>query len=118
MDRWRPGVSAVAGRFDTSLPENQRKLDLVERLLRIAKEAGMSLTHLAHAFVLAHPAVTAAIIGPRTMEHLEDVLAGADVRLDARTQDAIDEAVPPGTVLNQIDRGWVPPWFEPAERRR
>ena len=118
MDRWRPGVSAVAGRFDTSLPENQRKLDLVEGLAAIAEKAGISMTHLAHAFVLAHPAVTSAIIGPRTMAHLDDVLAGADVRLDPETLDAIDGLVPPGTVLNQIDRGWVPPWFEPAARRR
>src|SRR5438034_3723149 len=100
MARWRPGTSPVAARFDVSMPENQRKLDAVEDLSAVADKAGLSLTHMANAFVLAHPAVTSAIIGPRTMDHLEDVLAGADTRLDADTLDAIDAIVPPGVVLN------------------
>ena len=108
----------MAARFDVSLPENQRKLDAVENLAAVADKAGLSLTHMANAFVLAHPAVTSAIIGPRTMDHLQDVLAGADARLDAETLDAIDQIVPPGVVLNEVDRGWTPPWMEPAARRR
>src|SRR5439155_14107832 len=75
--------SPIAKRFDQTLPMNQRKLDAVEDLLVVADKAGVSLAHLANAFVLAHPAVTAAIIGPRTPEQLEDLLAGADVRLGA-----------------------------------
>jgi aryl-alcohol dehydrogenase-like predicted oxidoreductase len=118
MARWRPGTSPVAARFDVSRPENQRKLDLVEELSAVAERAGVSLTHMSNAFVLAHPAVTSAIIGPRTMDQLQDLLAGADVRLDATTLDAIDDLVPPGTVLNEIDRGWTPPWMEPHARRR
>ena len=118
MDRWRPGTHAVAARFDVSLPENQRKLDAIEDLSAVADKAGLSLTHMANAFVLAHPAVTSAIIGPRTMDHLEDLLAGADARLDADTLDAIDAIVPPGVVLNEVDRGWTPPWMEAAARRR
>ena len=108
----------VPDRYDLSLPENQRKLDLVEELLKVAADAGLSLTHLAHAFVLAHPGVTAAIIGPRTMEQLTDVVAGIDVRLDDATLDRIDEIVPPGTNVNAADAGWTPPWMAPHTRRR
>ena len=75
----------------------------------LAEEAGLSLIHLALAFVLNHPAVTAAIIGPRTMEHLESQLGAADVALPADVLDRIDEIVPPGTNLNPPDRGYEPP---------
>ena len=104
----------IAAQFDLSRPEIQRKLDLVESLSKIAADAGVSMTHMAIAFTLAHPAVTSAIIGPRTIEQLEDLLAGADVRLDAATLDAIDELVPPGTLVDENDRGFTPWWFEPA----
>jgi aryl-alcohol dehydrogenase-like predicted oxidoreductase len=110
--------SPVAARYDLSRPANQRKLDLVDDLNVIADKAGVSLTHMAISFTLAHPAVTSSIIGPRTMAQLEDLLAGADVRLDDATLDAIDEVVPPGTVLEKSDRGWEAPWMEPAERRQ
>lgn len=107
----------MAPRFDLSRPGNQRKLDLVEELEGVAREAGLSLTHMAIAFAVAHPAVTSAIIGPRTPEQLRDLLAGADVRLDESTLDAIDAVVPPGTVLNEPDRGWDPPWMAAHARR-
>ena len=109
---------AIAAQFDLSRPENQRKLDLVEPLAKIAAEAGVSMTHMAIAFTLAHPAVTSAIIGPRRVDQLDDLLAGADVRLDGATLDAIDEVVPPGTLVDENDRGFTPWWFEPASRRR
>jgi aryl-alcohol dehydrogenase-like predicted oxidoreductase len=109
---------AVAPRFDLSLPVNQRKQDLVEELQLVADKAGISLTHMANAFVLTHPAVAASIIGPRTMEQLLDLLEGADVTLDAETLDAIDDIVPPGSVVNDIDRGWTPPWLGADARRR
>ncbi|HZA40403.1 MAG TPA: aldo/keto reductase [Actinomycetota bacterium] len=109
---------AIAARFDLSLPVNQRKQDLVEELQLVADKAGISLTHMANAFVLTHPAVTASIIGPRTMEQLLDLLEGADVTLDAETLDAIDDIVTPGSVVNDIDRGWTPPWLEADARRR
>jgi aryl-alcohol dehydrogenase (NADP+) len=102
-------------------PRQQRaheaRLDAVEELLRIANDAGVSLTHLAHAFVLEHPHVTSAIIGPRTMEQLDDALAGADVRLDEATLDAIDEAVPAGTDISGGDP-WQPPGLAKENRRR
>ncbi len=111
-------AARVPDRFNYDLPENQRKLDLVEELLKIAADAGMSLTHLAMAFVLEHPAVTSAIIGPRTMDQLTDVLAGADAKLDNDVLDRIDELVPPGTNVNEADSGYQPPSLSRSQRRR
>lgn len=108
----------VSAQFDESRPEIQRKLDLVEDLAKVAADAGIPMQHLAISFTLAHPAVTSAIIGPRTMDQLEDLLAGADVRLDESALDAIDELVPPGTLVDEDDRGFSPWWLDPAARRR
>jgi aryl-alcohol dehydrogenase-like predicted oxidoreductase len=124
--RWRKGAEEpgstraerLPARYDLSMPGNQRKLDAVEQLAQLAEEAGMSLIELAIAFVLNHPAVTAPIIGPRTMEHLESQLPAADVVLDAALLDRIDEIVPPGTTLSPADAGWANPALEPAARRR
>ena len=107
----------MAPRFDLTLPGNQRKLDLLERLNEVAGQAGLDLTHMALAFVLAHPAVSSVIVGPRTPDQLRELLAGADARLDTETLDAIDEIVPPGTTLNEADRGWTPPWMAKEARR-
>jgi aryl-alcohol dehydrogenase-like predicted oxidoreductase len=111
-------AARIPQRFDPALPGNQRKLELVEELLKIAADAGCPLTHLAHAFVLEHPAVTAAIIGPRTMEQLTDALAGADVKLDAAVLDRIDAVVAPGTNLNAADSGYVAAAVASTWRRR
>jgi aryl-alcohol dehydrogenase-like predicted oxidoreductase len=106
-------------RYDLSLPANQRKLDAADALARLAEDAGLPLVHLALAFVLRHPAVTAAIIGPRTMEQLEGVLGATEVELDDALLDRIDEIVPPGTNLNPADAGWEPPALaNPSLRRR
>ena len=106
-------------RFDPKLPRNQAKLAAVEELIKIAADAGYSLTHLALAFATSHPGVTSAIIGPRTMDQLTDLLPGADVTLDDAVLDRIDQIVPPGTTLNPADAGWQPPALtEPAARRR
>ncbi|MGI8577638.1 MAG: aldo/keto reductase [Nocardioidaceae bacterium] len=109
----------VPDRYDMSIPGNQRKLEAAEALARLAEEAGMSMVHLALGFALAHPAVTAPIIGPRTMEQLEGQLGGADVRLSGDVLDRIDEIVPPGTTLSATDAGYTPPSIEdPGLRRR
>jgi aryl-alcohol dehydrogenase-like predicted oxidoreductase len=108
----------LANRYDVSLPENQRKLEAAEELARLAEEAAITLIQLAIAFVLNHPAVTAPIIGPRTMEHLESQLAAAEVTLDDGVLDRIDEIVPPGINLNPADGGWQNPALEPGARRR
>lgn len=105
-------------RFDLSTPENQRKLDAAEALAVLADEAGVSLVHLALAFVLRHPAVTSPIIGPRTMEQLESQLGAVDVVLTDDVLDRIDEIVPPGTTLASADAGYVPPSLTNASLRR
>jgi len=108
----------LPARYDMSLPANQRKLEAADALARLAEEAGMTLIEMAIAFVIRHPAVTSAIIGPRTMEHLESQLPAAEVELSEELLDRIDEIVPPGVTVNPIDRGWANPALEPAARRR
>lgn len=108
----------IPDRFNLQKPENQRKLDLVEELAKVASDAGVSLTHLALAFVVQHPAVTAAIIGPRTPEQLDELLAGADVVLDDAILDRIDAIVPPGRTINPADSGYTPPSLADASLRR
>jgi len=108
----------VPQRYDMSLPGNQRKLELVEELALLAEEAAISLIHLAIAFVIRHPAITAAIIGPRTMEQLESQLGAADVELSDDVLDRIDEIVPPGVNVNPPDSGWENPALKPSELRR
>src|SRR5437763_6954338 len=108
----------IPARYDLSLPENQQKLDAVEQLAELAEQAGLSLIHLALAFVIRHPAVTAAIVGPRTLEQLEGQLGAVDVRLSDELLDAIDAIVPPGTNLNAADAGWRPPQLDDASARR
>ena len=124
--RYRKGADApestraqrIPRRYDMSLPENQRKLEAADALARLAEEAGLSLIHLAIAFVLRHPAVTAPIIGPRTMEQLESQLGATEVELDDAILDRIDEIVPPGTNFNPADAGYTPPAIADSSLRR
>ncbi len=124
--RWRQGQDAPAStrarllpaRYDLSLPANQRKLEAAEQLAQLAESAGMTLIELAIAFVINHPAVTAAIIGPRTMEQLDSQLPAAERTLSPDVLDRIDEIVAPGTNISPADAGWGNPWLEPAARRR
>jgi aryl-alcohol dehydrogenase-like predicted oxidoreductase len=124
--RWRKGADDLTSRrsamlpqrYDLSIPANQAKLEAADALGRLADETGISLIHMAIAFVIRHPAVTAAIIGPRTMEQLESQLGAAEVELDDAVLDRIDEIVAPGTNVNQADTGWNNPALEPEARRR
>ncbi len=111
-------VDRVPANYDMSLPGNQRKLEAAEALAVLAEEADMSLIELALGFVLTHPTVTAAIIGPRTMEHLESQLGAVDVKLDTALLDRIDEIVPPGVSLNPRDANYTPPALAQASHRR
>ena len=108
----------VGARFDMTDPANGRKLDAADALASLADEIGMSLIELALAWVINHPAVTSAIIGPRTMEHLLSQLPAVEVSLDAAVLDRIDEIVPPGTTINPVDAGFQNPALAPAARRR
>ena len=114
----RMTIRRIPERFDVSLPGNARKLELVGELDKLAQEAGITMTRLALAWVVEHPAVTSAIIGPRTMEQLEGNLGADDIRLDKAVLERIDELVPPGTNLNPSDAGYYNPWLEPGARRR
>jgi aryl-alcohol dehydrogenase-like predicted oxidoreductase len=124
--RWRKGAedltsrraAMIPQRYDLSIPANQAKLEAADALGRLADEAGMSLIDMALAFVIRHPAVTAAIIGPRTMEQLESQLGATDVELDDALLDRIDEIVPPGTTINPADAGWRNPALAKEARRR
>jgi aryl-alcohol dehydrogenase-like predicted oxidoreductase len=106
-------------RYDLELPENRAKLAVVEALHDLADEAGVTLIEMSLAFVLRHPAVTSAIIGPRTIEHLESQLSATDVSLTDDVLDRIDEIVAPGSTLTDVDRGYrAPVLAQPWRRRR
>ncbi len=106
-------------RYDLSKPGNAAKLDAVEKLVQLADDAGMTMIDMALGFVLAHPAVTAPIIGPRTMEQLESQIGAAELALPTDVLDEIDKIVPPGTTLSSADAGWDPPALtNPKLRRR
>ncbi len=111
-------AARMAARFNMESPASQRKLELVEALEGLAADSGMSLTHLALAWSLEHPAVTAAIIGPRTMEQLEQQLGAEDHTLSVDVLDAIDKLVPAGTNVDPGETGWRPPELSRKVRRR
>jgi aryl-alcohol dehydrogenase-like predicted oxidoreductase len=113
-----PARQRLAARFDMSLPENERKLAAVQQLAEVAADAGLSMIELAIAFVVNHPAVTSAIVGPRTMEQLESQLPAADVVLDPAILDRIDAIVRPGVNLNPADTSYGEQVLQPALRRR
>ncbi len=119
--RYRKGQpqpdSGRAKRFPKQMSD-ARRLDAVEQLIPVAEEAGLSLRHMALAFAVAHPAVTSAIIGPRTMAQLDDLLAGAGVVLGDDVLDRIDEIVPAGTDVGPLDAGYNPPAITYASLRR
>jgi aryl-alcohol dehydrogenase-like predicted oxidoreductase len=124
--RWRKGADApdshraerMPRRYDLSVEVNQRKLEAADALARLAEESGMTLIDMALAFVLEHPAVSAAIIGPRTMEQLESLLGAVDVQLSDDVLDRIDEIVAPGTNVNPGDIAFTPPAVASSWRRR
>ncbi|WP_326619185.1 aldo/keto reductase [Streptomyces decoyicus] len=105
-------------KFDLSVPENARKAEAVAALSKLAAEAGLTLPHLATAFVRSHPAVTSVIIGPRTLDQLDGLLEGSEVTLGADVLDRIDAIVPPGTDLNPADSYYLPPALADASLRR
>jgi aryl-alcohol dehydrogenase-like predicted oxidoreductase len=97
---------------------DERRLDVVEQVVVLADEAGLPMTHLAMAFAIAHPGVTSAISGPRTMEQFDDLLAGIEVTLTDEILDRIDEIVPPGTDVGTLDMAYRPPALQRPQLRR
>jgi aryl-alcohol dehydrogenase-like predicted oxidoreductase len=123
--KWRKDAAGAptssarpSARFDMSSPANQRKLDVVEQLAQLAEANGMTLIELAIAFTINHPGVTAAIVGPRTMEQLESYLPAADLSLSTEILDRIDELVAPGVTINTDDNSYGTHELQPAARRR
>jgi aryl-alcohol dehydrogenase-like predicted oxidoreductase len=124
--RYRKGQAAPASHREQMMGErmkqdsgaNADKLDAAEALAQLAQEAGMSLIHMALAFTLAHPAITAPIVGPRTMEQLESQLGASDVVLSKDVMDKIDAIVPPGVTLGQDAPLYGSVFTEDATRRR
>jgi aryl-alcohol dehydrogenase-like predicted oxidoreductase len=111
--------AVVPQRFDAAVPANRAKLEAVEQLAKVAEAAGLTLIQLALGFVTAHPGVTSAIVGPRTVEHLRSQLAAADTVLSADVLDAIDEIVAPGVDLAPDEKFDTPPaLLDPSLRRR
>ncbi len=108
----------LPARFDMSIPANQRKLETTHALGELADQAGLSLIEMALAFVTGHPAVTAAIIGPRTLEQLDSQLPALERSLSADVLDRIDQIVAPAVNVNPNDRGWEPPWVADSSLRR
>jgi aryl-alcohol dehydrogenase-like predicted oxidoreductase len=113
-----PARQRLANRFDMDLPENQQKLKVVEQLQQVADDAGLTMIELAIGFVINHPGVTSAIIGPRTMEQLDSQLPAADVTLSADVLDRIDAIVKPGVTINPDDTSYGDQVLAPALRRR
>lgn len=106
-------------RFDTSIPSNRARMDAIEQLVTVANDAGLTMIQLALGFVTAHPAVTSALIGPRTIDHLHSQLAAADTVLSAEVLDAIDAIVAPGVDLASQEKNDTPPaLLNPSARRR
>ena len=116
--QWGEHYPILRTRFDMSRPGNQRKLDMVEELATIAGEAGLTLAHMALAFPLTHPGVTAVNFGVRNLRQFEDAKAGFSTRLSSDVLDAIDRCNPPGSLVDEADRGWPLPWLSAEARRR
>ncbi|NED68672.1 aldo/keto reductase, partial [Streptomyces sp. SID10244] len=115
----RPTSSArPSARFDMSSPENQRKLEIVEELALLAEQSGLTLIDMAIAFVINHPGVTCAIVGPRTMEQLASYLPAASVSLTTDVLDRIDEIVAPGVTINPDDNSYGAHELSASARRR
>jgi aryl-alcohol dehydrogenase (NADP+) len=109
----------LRAKYFPRMMSDERSLDAIEQLIPLAQSAGMSLTHMALAFVVAHPGITSAIIGPRTMEQLDDLLAGAAVVLDDEVLDRIDQIVPPGVDVAPLEgSAYSPPAITQVELRR
>jgi aryl-alcohol dehydrogenase-like predicted oxidoreductase len=114
----QPMPDSLRARFMPKQMSDERSLETVEQLIPLAQEAGLSLTHMAMAFVMAHRGVTSAILGPRTIQHLDDLLAGAEVRLSEDVLDRIDQIVAPGVDVGLNQANYVPPALVTAELRR
>lgn len=118
--RYRKGVETESARvkFAASYMTDPAKLDAVEQLMLLAAEAGLSLTHMAMAFAIAHPGITSANLGARTMQQFDDLLAGAGIVLSDEVLDRIDAIVAPGTDVGPLHAPYNPPAITQTGLRR
>lgn len=120
--KYRKGQKApetLRAKYFPKLVSDERRLDVVQQLISVATSGGLSLTHMALAFVVSRPAITSAIIGPRTMEQFDDLLAGRGVKLDDAMLDQIDEIVPPATDIAPLKgSAYIPPAIKEVTLRR
>ena len=115
----RKTPETLRAKYFPKMMSDERSLDVVEELILVAESTGLSLTHMALAFVVSHPAITSAIIGPRTMEQFDDLLAGSEVKLDDATIDRIDEIVPPTVDIAPLEQSaYIPPAIKEVTLRR
>lgn len=110
-------TDVVRGKMLTSFTD-ERRLNVVEQLVSLAEEAGLSMPHLAMAFAISHPSVSSALLGARTIDQLDDLLRGVDTVLSDDVLDQIDEIVPPGTDVGTLDQAYIPPAIQKTELRR
>ena len=101
--KYRPGEAAPEGsraaRGDRRIHQTELREEsfvIAQQLRSLAERHGCTQSQFAVAWVLANPIVTSAIIGPRTMEQLEDSLPALDVTLTSGDEHAVDELVPKG----------------------
>lgn len=111
------GTDVIRAQFN-SVFGNERRLGAVEQLIHLAAEVGLPITHLAMAFAVSHPGITSALLGARTMGHLDDLLRGMETTLSDDVLDRIDEIVPPGTDVGELDQAYVPPAISRTQLRR
>lgn len=109
---------AVGLTLNPELPENKHKFDIILQLQQVADQAGITLAHMAVAFIQNHPAITSTILGPRTPEQLRQYIAGVDLRLSSDLLDIIDTIVPPGKRIDDKEQTWTPEWLDSSRRRR
>jgi len=112
---WSPiAMGVLAGRYEKEdkYPEGSRAalrggfyadrvtkkgIEVGKKFAQLAREAGMTPAQLGVLWCKDQPGITAPLIGPRTLEHLEDMLPVADMTLDDSLRAACDELVPPGS---------------------
>jgi aryl-alcohol dehydrogenase-like predicted oxidoreductase len=104
--------------YDPASDAGRRRAQALDGLQEIASDTGLTMPQLAIAFVTSHPAVTSAIIGPRTEEQLDGLLTAADIELPDDVLNRIDAIVPPGTELNDDSYLATPPALTDASQRR
>ena len=95
----KPSQDTRAGRGDKRMMETEfrdESLRAAQTLKAHCDRKGVSLTHFATAWVLAHQAVSAVIAGPRTLQQWQDYFGALECTIDAEDEALVDSLVKPG----------------------